>query len=111
MKKFIDGFLKTFCQKIIHDGMWLMACCTAPWMSIKEKKKKSQNNGVCVTTEEGPTYYGKLTHIIEVTYCDLTRYVPFKCNLTDIQPNKEYIKDEYGFDLLNFNNLIHTANY
>jgi hypothetical protein len=74
-----------------------------------DKEKKSQNSGVCVTTEDGPTYYGKLTRIIEVTYYDLTRYVLFKCDWADIQPNKGYKKDEYGFDLLNFNNLIHTG--
>ncbi|GLT66501.1 hypothetical protein SLA2020_388620 [Shorea laevis] len=37
-----------------------------------DKEKKSQNSGVCVTTEDGPTYYGKLTRIIEVTYYDWT---------------------------------------
>jgi hypothetical protein len=37
-----------------------------------DEEKKSQNSGVCVTIEDGPTYYGKLTRIIEVTYYDLT---------------------------------------
>jgi hypothetical protein len=49
-----------------------------------DKEKKSQNSGVCVATEYGPTYYGKLTRIIEVTYYDLTRYVLFKCDWADI---------------------------
>jgi hypothetical protein len=44
------------------------------------KEKKSQNSGMCVTTEDGPIYYGKLTRIIEVTYYNLTRYVLFKCD-------------------------------
>jgi hypothetical protein len=74
-----------------------------------DEEKKSQNSGLCVTTEDGPTYYGKLTRIIEVTYYDLTRYVLFKCDWADIQPNKGYKKDEYGFDLVNFKNLIHTG--
>jgi hypothetical protein len=74
-----------------------------------EKEKKIQNSRVCVTTEDGPTYYGKLTRIIEVTYYDLTRYVLFKCDWANIQPNKGYKNEEYGFDLVNFNNLIHTG--
>jgi hypothetical protein len=74
-----------------------------------DEEKKSQNSRVCVTTKDGPTYYGKLTRIIEVTYYDLTRYVLFKCDWADIQPNKGYKKDEYGFDLVNFKNLIHMS--
>jgi len=74
-----------------------------------DKEKKSQNSEVCVTTEDCPTYYDKLTRIIKVTYYDLARYVLFKCDWADIQPNKGYKKDEYGFDLLNFNNLIHMG--
>jgi hypothetical protein len=74
-----------------------------------DEEKKSQNSGVWVTTEDGPTYYGKLTWIIEVTYYDLTRYVLFKFNWADIQPNKGYKKNEYEFDLANFKNLIHTG--
>jgi len=74
-----------------------------------DKEKKSQNNGVCVTTEDGHTYYDKLTQIIKVTYYDLTRYVLFKCDWADIQPNKGYKKDQYGFDLVNFKNLIHMG--
>jgi hypothetical protein len=73
------------------------------------EEKKSQNSGVCVTTEDGPTYYSKLTRIIEVTYYDLMRYVLFKCDWADIQPNKGYKKDEYGFDSVNFKNLIHMG--
>jgi hypothetical protein len=45
-----------------------------------DEEKKSQNSRVCVTTKDGPTYYGKLTRIIEVTYYDLTQYVLFKCD-------------------------------
>jgi len=74
-----------------------------------DEEKKSQNSGMCVTTEDGPTYYGKLTRIIEVTYYDLTRYMLFKCDWADIQPNKRYKKNEYGFDLVNFKNLIHMG--
>jgi hypothetical protein len=64
---------------------------------------------VCVTTEDAPTYYGKLTRIIKVTYYDLTWYVLFKCDWANIQPNKGYKNDEYGSNLLNFKNLIHLG--
>jgi len=74
-----------------------------------DEEKTSQNNGVCLTIEDGPTYYVKLARIIEVTCYDLTQYVLFKCDWANIQPNKGYKKDEYGFDLLNFKNLIHTG--
>ncbi|GLT53279.1 hypothetical protein SLA2020_265620 [Shorea laevis] len=73
-----------------------------------DKEKKSQIVG-CVTIVDGPTYYSKLTRIIEVTYYDLTRYVLFKCDWADIQLNKGYKKDGYRFNLVNFNNLIHTG--
>jgi hypothetical protein len=83
-----------------------MACVPHPRC---RRRKKRQNSGMCVTTEDGPTYYGKLTRITEVTYYDLARYVLFKCDWANIQPNKGYKKEEYGFDLVNFNNLIHTG--
>jgi hypothetical protein len=73
--------------------------------------KKTQNSGVCVTTVDGPTYYGKLTRIIEVTYYDQTKYVLFRCDWADIRPNKGYKQDGYGFELVNFNNLIHTGEH
>jgi hypothetical protein len=39
--------------------------------------KRTQNSGVCVTTVDGSTYYGKLVRILEVQYYDGTRYVLF----------------------------------
>jgi hypothetical protein len=42
--------------------------------------RRSQNNDVCVPTVDGETYYGKLTQIIEVEYCDRTKYILFKCD-------------------------------
>lgn len=47
--------------------------------------KRTQNSGVSVSTIDGPTYYGKLTNIIEVQYYDGTRYVMFKCDWADIK--------------------------
>jgi hypothetical protein len=37
--------------------------------------KRSHNNGVCVPTIDGVTYFGKLIEVIEVEYYDRTRYV------------------------------------
>ena len=35
-----------------------------------EANRKTQNNGVCVVTEGGVTYYGVLIDIIELNYSD-----------------------------------------
>jgi hypothetical protein len=45
-----------------------------------DEGKKTQNSGVCISTIDGDTYYGKLTRIIEVEYYDTTKYVLFKCD-------------------------------
>jgi hypothetical protein len=47
--------------------------------------KTTQNNGVSVSIEDGPTYYNKLAHIIEVRYYDGSRYVLFKCDWANIK--------------------------
>jgi hypothetical protein len=89
-------------KRYVVNGVWYRT------LDVDEEKK-NQNSGVCVTTEDSPTYYGKLTRIIKVTYYDLTQYVLFKCDWADIQPNKGYKNEKYGFDLVNFDNLIHTG--
>jgi hypothetical protein len=71
--------------------------------------KRTYNSGVCVTTIDGPTYYGKLVRILEVQYYDGTRYVLFKCDWADIRKDRGYKEDEYGFQLVNFKKLIHTG--
>jgi hypothetical protein len=71
--------------------------------------KTSQNCGVCMPTVDGPTYYGKLTRIIEVQYYDESRYVLFKCDWADIEKNKGYKEDEYGIPLVSFKRLIHKG--
>jgi hypothetical protein len=75
----------------------------------RDEGKTTQNSGVCVPGEDGHTYYGKLTRIIEVEYYDGTRYVLFKCDWADTKINRGYKQDEYGFNLVNFKNLIHTG--
>jgi len=62
-----------------------------------------------VSTIDGPTYYCKLTNIIDVQYYDGIRYVMFKCNWTDIKKDKGYKEDGYGITLVSFKRLIHTG--
>jgi hypothetical protein len=71
--------------------------------------KTTQNSGVSVLAERGPTYYSLLTHMFELQYYDESRYVLFKCDWANITPNREYKMDEYGFVLVNFTHLIHTG--
>jgi len=71
--------------------------------------KRTQNSGVCVTTVDDSTYYGKLVRILEVQYYDGTRYVLFKCDWADIRKDRGYKEDEYGFQLVNFKKLTHTG--
>jgi hypothetical protein len=50
--------------------------------------KTTKNNGVSVSIEDGPTYYDKLAHIIEVRYYDGSRYVLFKCDWMNIKTRR-----------------------
>ena len=43
-----------------------------------ETNRKTQNNGVCVATEGGITFYGVLTYIIELNYSSNIIHVLFK---------------------------------
>ena len=71
--------------------------------------KRSLNSGVCVPTVDGKTYYGKLTHIIEVKYYDRTKYVLFKCAWADNTRDKGWKMDKYGLMLVNFKNLVYRG--
>jgi hypothetical protein len=71
--------------------------------------KRTQNNGVCVPTIDGETYYRKLTQIIEVEYYDRTKYVLFKCDWADNTRDMGYKLDKYGLTLVNFKNLVHRV--
>jgi len=82
---------------------------------------KTQNSGVCVTSEtrcyasakDGNValadllYYGKLVDIIELNYYGHFRVVLFKCQWAS--PNG-ITQDEFKFNLVNFSRLIHTGN-
>jgi hypothetical protein len=72
-------------------------------------RRRSQNSGVCVTTVDDETYYGKLTKIIEVEYYDRTKYVLFKCDWADNTRGRGYKLDKYGLTLVNFRNLVHKG--
>jgi hypothetical protein len=74
-----------------------------------DQGKTTQNSGVSVFVEDGPTYYGVLTRMFELQYYDGSHYVLFKCDWADITLNRGYKKDAYGFILVNFNHLIHTG--
>jgi hypothetical protein len=74
-----------------------------------DKGKKTQNNGVAIV--DGPTYYEKLTSIIDVNYYNGTRYVLFKCDWMDIKKDRRYKEDEYGFELMNFKKLMHRREW
>jgi hypothetical protein len=71
--------------------------------------KRSENNGVCVPTVDGVTYFGKLIEVIEVKYYDRTRYVLFKCKWANSTRGKGYKEDEYGLTFVNFKNLVHKG--
>jgi hypothetical protein len=71
--------------------------------------RRSQNNGMCVPTVDGETYYGKLTQIIEVEYYDQMKYVLFKCDWADNTRGRGYKLDKHGLTLVNFKNLVHKG--
>jgi hypothetical protein len=71
--------------------------------------KRTQNSGVCVPTDDGLTYYRKLTDIIEVEYYDRTKYVMFNCGWVDTTRDRGYKVDECGMVLVNFNRLVHRG--
>ena len=69
--------------------------------------RKTQNNGVCVATEGGITFYGVLTDIIELNYSSNIKHVLFKCKWVDNQNRRGYKTDEFGFPMVNFTHSIH----
>ena len=69
--------------------------------------RKTQNNGVCVATEGGITFYGVLTDIIELNYSSNIRHVLFKCKWVDDQNRRGYKTDEFGFPMVNFTHSIY----
>ena len=54
-------------------------------------------------------YYGKLEDIIEINYYGRFMVVLFKCKWADSTRNRGYKKDQWNFDCVNFDRLIHTG--
>jgi len=85
--------------------------------------KTTQNSGVVVvaktssysnSNDRNPvlgdvTYYGRLKEIIELDYMGRFSVVLFKCDWVDVTLGRGIKRDEYGFTLVNFSNLIHTG--
>ena len=76
--------------------------------SLNDKaNRKTQNNGVSVTTDGGVMYYGVLSDIIKLNYSDNIKHVLFKCKWVDDQNRRGYRTDEFGFPMVNFTHFIH----
>ena len=88
----------------------------------REEGLKTQNSGVfmtsttnCVSSHQDANgedadlpYYGKLLDIIELNYYG--KFVTlFKCMWADTTSNRGLRKDAWGFNVVNFNRLIHTG--
>jgi hypothetical protein len=74
-----------------------------------DAEKRMQNSGVCVSTIDGDTYFGKLIEVIEIKYFDRTKYIMFMCKWADSTRDKGYKVDEYGLIFVNFKNLVHRG--
>lgn len=85
--------------------------CTINGYSFRTKdheaSMKSHNSGVCVTTDDGVTYYGILRDIIELNYFDKFKILLFRCDWVDEIWGRGCKKDEFGFNLVNLKRLIH----
>ena len=72
-----------------------------------EANRKMQISEVSVATENGITYYGVLTDIIELNYSGNIRHVLFKCIWVDDENRREYKIDEFEFPMVKFTHSIH----
>nr|CAD1818685.1 unnamed protein product [Ananas comosus var. bracteatus] len=91
-----------------------------------EEKRKTQNSGVVVVAstssfssakDQNPAkgdvaYYGVVKEIIELNYSGKAKVVLFRCDWVDVRSEGRGIKkDEYGFTLVNFNQLLYRGNH
>ena len=76
-----------------------------------EATRKTQNRWVCVITEGGATYYGVLIDIIKLNYSDKYQYVLLKYQWVDDISGRGCKKDEFGFPVVNFSQLIHMGGW
>ncbi|KAK5794215.1 hypothetical protein PVK06_035428 [Gossypium arboreum] len=54
-------------------------------------------------------YYGLFTGIIELDYYGKWMVVLFRCDWVDINTTRGIKKDQFGFTMVNFSQLIHTG--
>ena len=101
MARYLDNEAKHFKHYVIN--------CLKFRTKNSKASRKTQNNGVCVVTKRGATYYGVLINIIELNYFDKYQYLLFKCHWTDVISGRGCKKDEFGFPLVNFSRLIHIG--
>lgn len=74
-----------------------------------ENGRTTQNNGVSVCTEDGSTWCGILTRLIEMQYYDGSRQILFKYDWANIPGGRGYKEDNSNFGLVNFSCLIHIG--
>ncbi|PKA46420.1 hypothetical protein AXF42_Ash020311 [Apostasia shenzhenica] len=74
----------------------------------REMNRKTQNSGVLVEVDD-EKYYGVLVDIIELDYFGNFKVVLFHCDWIDIKSSRGLKKDSYGFNMINFSQLIHTG--
>ena len=101
LARYPDNEAKQFKRYVINGVKFLT--------KDSEATKKTQNNGVCVVTKGGATYYSVLIDIIKLNYSDKYQYVLFKCQWVDVISGRGCKKDEFKFSLVNFSQLIHMG--
>ncbi|WVZ03365.1 hypothetical protein V8G54_024171 [Vigna mungo] len=106
-----EGYLTkesiTFCSRYIED--------------IETRTQNSgfflTSNTTCVSStvdrnlmQADLSYYGKLEDIIELNYYGRFKVVIFKCKWVDTTRERGYKKDQWNFNCVNFDRLIHIGN-
>jgi hypothetical protein len=89
----------------------------------REEGLRTQNSGVFLTSNTSCVsssvdqnlrqadlpYYGKLEDIIEINYYGHINVVLFKCKWADTTRDRGYKKDQWKFNCVNFDRLIHVG--
>ncbi|BAU02026.1 hypothetical protein VIGAN_11143000 [Vigna angularis var. angularis] len=90
----------------------------------RDEGLRTQNSGVFLTSntacvsstvdrnlrQADLSYYGKLEDIIELNYYGRFKVVLFKCKWVDTTRERGYKKDQWNFNCVNFDRLIHIGN-
>ena len=89
----------------------------------RDEGLRTQNSGVFLTSntacvsssvvrnlrQADLSYYGKLEDIIKLIYYGQFKVVLFKCKWADITQERGYKKDQWNFNYVNFDRLIHIG--